>query len=74
MKDDEPPYVDSPIFTSAYEPKVPDGIYNLVYVRHKYVRAFGKSHKLFVDYRIVSEGSFFGSVMKRYYNVAQKRS
>ena len=58
-----------PLFSSDYEPSVPDGIYRFAYVRHSYVMAFSKSWKLFVQFRIIDEGKYFGVLVKRYYNV-----
>ena len=57
------------VLTSQYEPLVPEGLYTFAYVRHFYVRAFAKTDKLFMEFRIITQGKYFETILKRFYNV-----
>jgi hypothetical protein len=60
-------------FASIEGPELPlvkQGIYKFVFVSYETVRLFGgKSPKLILWFRIVSEGEHFGVTLPRYYNV-----
>ena len=60
---------EAPLFDSNYYELVPDGEYDAVFVDHRYVTTFKGSSKLFVQFRIVSEGASFGLCVYRFYNV-----
>ena len=57
------------VFDLEIEPLVPDNSYELVYVNHKYVPAFGGNYKLVMTFRIVSQGEHYEKLLKRFYNV-----
>ena len=59
------------VFDLEVEPLLPDGHYELVYVKHQYVRAFGGNVKLFMSFRITSLGDHHGKQLKRFYNVRE---
>ena len=51
-------------------PLVKQGIYKIVFVSYETAKLFnGKSLKLILWFRIVSEGEYFGIILPRYYNV-----
>ena len=53
-------------------PLITPGIYDLVFVDFKTAKMFmGKAPKLIMDFRIVSYGKHFETVLSRYYNVAR---
>ena len=51
-------------------PLIKRGIYDLVFVDFRTAKMFmGKAPKLIMDFRIVSMGDYFETVLSRYYNV-----
>lgn len=47
---------------------IPPGLYDLAYVKHQTKRIFG-AEKLYIDFRVVTEGPHFGVKLSRYYGV-----
>ena len=43
-------------------------VYRFAYVRHSYVMVF-EILEVFIEFRIIDEGKYFGVLVKRYYNV-----
>jgi len=51
-------------------PLIKPGMYELAFVRYKTAIMFcGKASKLIMDFRIVSMGKYFETIVPRYYNV-----
>jgi hypothetical protein len=58
------------IIADDLPPLVKPGIYDLVFVDFRTAMMFmGKAPKLIMDFRIVSMGEYFGTILSRYYNV-----
>ena len=48
---------------------MPEGEYDLAYVRYETLYMFAKAPKLVITFRIITEGPFFGKKISRFYNV-----
>ena len=57
------------VFDLGTEPLIPDGRYQLAYVRHSYAPMFRGRWKLIIEFRVIDEGPYFETVLKRFYNV-----
>lgn len=49
-------------------PLIPPGVYSLAFIKYETVWQF-RSHKLRLDFRVVTPGPAFGAVLTRYYAV-----
>ena len=61
------------ICAEDYKPLIPDGVYEAQCIKHDEGFLMGKTRKLFLNFKILSQGEYYGVELFQAYNINHKK-